>query len=211
MKRLLLAGALACIFAVPSFAQDEEDEDKGFKKENLFTGGSIMLSFYSGGSMIGGTPIFGYRIANWIDAGIAFNYIYTGQRDYFQFDDKVRQSVFGPGVFTRLYPLNMIFLQGQIEHNFTRVKYIPNDGSPNQKFKTDATSLLLGGGYASGRDKYSNTFYYFSVLFDVLKDEDSPYTEIRIDPYTGARAVRMSPIFRAGINVALFQGRYGRY
>ena len=47
--------------------------------------------------------------------------------------------------------------------------------------------------------------------FDVLKHENSPYTEIRIDPYTGARAVRMSPIFRAGVNVALFQGRYGRY
>lgn len=197
------------LLSVNLYAQDEEGE-KGFKKENLFTGGSLSFSFFTGGATLGGTPIFGYRIADWLDAGVAFNYIYTGQRDYFQFDDKVRQTVYGPGVFTRLYPVNFLFLQGQLEHNFTRLKYIPNDGSANSRWKTEATSFLVGGGYAQGRDKFSNTFYYISVLFDLLKNENSPYTEVRIDPNTGQRAVRISPIFRAGFNIGLFGGRYGR-
>jgi hypothetical protein len=208
MKKIMMAVSCLCLLAFSVNAQDEDEEKGGFKKENLFTGGSITLSFFSGGSVIGGTPIFGYRVADWVDAGIAFNYIYSGRRDYLQFNDKVRQTVYGPGVFARLYPVNFLFLQGQLEHNFTNLKYIPGDGSPNTKIKENATSFLVGGGYAQGRDKYSNTFYYISVLFDVLKDEYSPYTEIRYDPNTGQQRVRMAPIFRAGFNIALFSGRY---
>lgn len=209
MKKAIIALSSLFLFTTAIYAQDERDEEPkaGFKKENLFTGGSLSVSFFSGGTILGGTPIFGYRIADWLDAGVAFNYIYSGRRDYPYFGDKIRQHTYGPGVFTRLYPVNFLFLQGQFEHNFMTQKYIPGNGTNSLKFKEDVSSFLVGVGYAQGRDKFSNSFYYISVLFDVLKDINSPYTEVVYDQ-NNEPVVRVVPIFRAGFNIPLFQGRY---
>ena len=64
------------------YAQDEEKKEKGFKKEKLFTGGSISLSFFNNTFLIGGSPVFGYSLTNWADVGIVVNYNYTSYRDY---------------------------------------------------------------------------------------------------------------------------------
>src|SRR6266498_2242707 len=144
MKRSILLLTILAIVALKLSAQDEKEEkDKGFKKENLFTGGSITASFFTGGTILGANPVFGYQLANWVDAGVAFNYTYQGRRDYIYVDDKLRQNVFGPGVFTRLYPFRFLFLQGQFEHNFTSVKYTYPYGLV-VKDKTDANSMLVG-------------------------------------------------------------------
>ena len=145
-----------------------------------------------------------------MDAGISLNFLYNGSRDYYEFDDKINQTVIGPGVFTRLYPLKFLFVQGQFEHNFNTLKYIPAPGSlrPEDKVKVDANTLLLGGGFAQGRQPGSNSFFYFSVLVDVLKNVNSPYVNVDYDPVTGKQRVTMVPIIRAGVNIGLFQGRY---
>lgn len=211
MKKGLLIVTLIC-FSSAIWAQDEgEEQEKGFKKENLFTGGSLSIGFSSGQTTLGGNPVFGYKIADWIDAGLAFNFVYTSARDYQAFDDKVRQTVLGPGVFTRLYPVKFLFVQGQFERNFSTVKYFPPGASdPSQKYKTEANSLLVGAGFAQGRQKGSNDFFYISLLFDVLKDINSPYVDVAYNPDNPSAAprIRMMPIVRAGVNVGLFQGRY---
>lgn len=191
--------------------KDEDEEKKGFKKENLFTGGSATVSFFSGTTILGLSPYFGYRIANWVDAGVVFNVNYTGVRDYKEFDDKLKQTTFGGGAFTRLYPLNFIFLQCQYEHNFIKQKYTPSTNFylPYTE-KVDAGSLLVGGGYTQGRQPGSNTFYYLAVLFDVMKDVNSPYVDRVYNPSTGEVSVRTAPIIRAGINIGLFEKRYNR-
>ncbi len=190
------------------FAQKDDEAEKGFKKENLFTGGSITLSFFNGGTIIGANPIFGYKIANWLDAGVAVNFVSSTQRDYLQFDDKVKQTVYGGGIFTRVYPVNFLFLQGQLEHNFIKLRYIPATSSYLPYSETvDANSLLVGGGYCQGRQPGSNTFYYVAILFDVLKNENSPYVNLAVDPSSGRTSVRATPLIRAGINIGLFEGR----
>lgn len=193
------------------FAQDEEEKEKGFKKENLFTGGSVTLSFFGGGNIIGANPIFGYKLANFADAGVVVNFITSTQRDYLEFDDKVKQTVYGGGLFTRLYPVNFLFLQGQFEHNFIKLRYIPSS-SAYQPYKEtkEANSFLVGGGYCQGRQPGSNTFYYVSILFDVIKDENSPYVDIAYDQFTGRTSVRAVPLIRAGLNIGLFEGRNRR-
>jgi hypothetical protein len=207
MKRSILLLTILAIVALKLSAQDEKEEkDKGFKKENLFTGGSITASFFSGGTILGANPMFGYQLANWVDAGIALNYTYAGAKD--GFGNKVRQNVFGGGVFTRLYPVKFLFLQGQFEHNFTNLNYIYTDGT-RIKDKTDANSLLIGAGIAEGRQRGSNSFFYISVLFDVLKNPSSPYVDNVYDQYT-RQVLRTDiiPIVRAGVNIGLFQGHY---
>ena len=85
---------IASIFSISLKAQDEKEEkDKGFKKENLFTGGTVTASFYNGVTVLGISPLFGYKIANWTDAGLVFNLTYTGVRDYQQFDDKLKRQI----------------------------------------------------------------------------------------------------------------------
>jgi hypothetical protein len=193
-------------------AQDDEENEKGFKKENLFTGGSVTFSFFNGQTLLGANPLFGYKLTDWADAGLAFNFLYSSARDYNEFNDKIRQTVYGPGVFTRLYPVSFLFVQGQFEHNFSTLKYIPAPGSifyTNAKSKSGANSLLLGAGFAQGRVGGSNTFYYISVLFDVLKNINSPYVNVTYNPNNPAqRRITMTPVIRAGFNIGLFQGRY---
>jgi hypothetical protein len=209
MKRFVLVLTVLAVVSLQLAAQGEKEEkEKGFKKENLFTGGSITASFFSGGTILGINPMFGYQLANWVDAGIVFNYTYQGRRDYIYFNDKVRQHVFGPGAFMRLYPVKFLFVQGQFEHNFTNVKYT-YPGMQAIKDKTDANSFLVGAGIAEGRQRGSNSFFYISLLFDVLKNANSPYVDNVYDQNTGQLLrTNIVPIVRAGVNIALFQGGY---
>lgn len=195
---------------------NEDDEnmmtENGFKKQNLFVGGGVTASFYSGGTVLGLSPMLGYKLNDYIDAGVTLNYIYSGSRDVYDYNDKYRQHVFGPGVFTRIYPIPFLFAQAQLEHNFTNVNYTSaGEVRPSSKFNANATSLLLGGGYSTGRAKGSTTFFYVSILADVLKNRNSPYVDIDYDPRTGNERIRIAPVIRAGVNVGLFQKRYGVY
>ncbi|MCW3073557.1 MAG: hypothetical protein JWP69_626 [Flaviaesturariibacter sp.] len=197
MKRLFLL-VWVSIITIAAVAQ-EDSIRRGFKKENLFTGGSVSLSLGNGSFLAGVNPVLGYSLTKWVDAGIAINYTYASYRDYTVLNDKLRQSIYGGGVFTRIFPVRFLFAQGQLEHNFIRYKYLPPNGGNTELLKQSATSLLVGAGYTTGRFPGSSGSYgYFAVLFDALKDENSPYRDGQ------NRAI---PIIRAGINVPLFQGR----
>ena len=205
VKHFLLVVFFINCSAIASFAQEEETEEKkGFKKEKHFTGGSISLSFSNQSFLIGGSPVLGYNLTRWADLGIVLNYTYTSYRDYQYYNDKLRQSVYGGGVFTRLFPVRFLFVQGQVEHNWIRLKYIPapNTGMLSEVRQVSGNSVLVGGGYTTGRDPAGGSaFGYLAVLFDISDNENSPYTD---------NAGRALPIIRAGINIPLFQGGGGR-
>ncbi len=195
MKKNILALCLFC--SIISVGQDSTLQ-RGFKKENLFTGGSISLSFGNNSFQAGVNPHLGYSLTRWLDAGIVVNYIYTSYRDYRVFDDKLRQTMYGGGVFTRIYPVRFLFAQGQLEHNFINLKYIPPNGGTTEKYDETATSFLVGAGYTTGRHPGSGGSYgYLAVLWDIMDDENSPYKD---------NAGRGIPVIRAGINIPLFQG-----
>lgn len=200
-KHLLLLFALFISFVV--VAQDEEKKEEkkgGFKKENLFTGGTATLQFGNYITTLGISPFFGYSLNKYVDVAASLNFNYTSQRDYIYEGDKVRQTVYGPGAFVRLFPVKFLFAQAQYEFNFLRTKYIPGQSTPypKEKYRSDAHSFLIGPGYAGGRGEGSRSFYYLSVLWDIGKNELSPYKDNQ------NRAV---PIIRAGYNISLFQGR----
>lgn len=202
-KKLLLLVIFCALVSFTVFAQDEEpDEDKGgFKKEKLFTGGSISLSFFNNSFLIGGNPVIGYSLTKWADLGIVVNYNYTSYRDYNYMNDRLRQTIYGGGVFTRIFPVRFLFAQAQVEHNWIKLKYIPppNSGMLSETNRLSGNSILVGGGYTTGRDpEGSATYGYLAVLFDVSKSENSPYTD---------NLGRAIPIIRAGIHIPLFQGR----
>ena len=184
---------------------DEIEKKRGFQKDRLFTGGGITLSFSNFGTVLGASPVFGYSITKWLDAGLVFNFIYATQRHYnfYSFDDKLKQTVLGPGAFVRVFPVRFLFLQAQGEKNFIRQTLVPDDSSiPKLRTKVEANSFLVGGGYCQGRQGSGQPFYYVSLLFDIAKDENSPYVE-----QTQSGKINALPIIRAGIQIPLFQGK----
>ena len=209
IKKLIFALLLTTLATGFTHAQDEEEEEnKTSFSDNLFTGGSLTVSFFNQQTLLGANPILGYKLMDWLDAGLAFNYLYSGAKDYQRYDDKIRQTVLGPGVFARIYPVSIIFLQGQFEHNFIKQKYIYPGGTPEEVYKVDASSLLVGGGLAQGREKGGTTFYYISILFDVLKNRNSPYTRVSVNPNNPSQQrIDMVPVIRAGFNIGLGRSR----
>ena len=200
MKKIFLVLFLSG-FSMALFAQDSETSEEklgGFQKNKLFTGGDLTLSFYTGGSTLGVSPYLGYSVNKWLDAAVSFNFLYQGQKDIYA--NKYRQTNFGPGAFVRLFPVNFLYVQAQYEHNFISSKYIPVGGGTTQKNKFDVNSMLIGAGYSSGRSEGNNSYFYLSVLVDVLQLPGSPY----LDSYG-----RLIPVVKAGYNIGLFQGRQG--
>lgn len=202
MKKVFLLLVVSSLSMV-TFAQAQQDGPEevktgGFKKEKMFTGGDLTLSFYTGGTTLGVSPYLGYSITKWLDAAVKFNFLYQSQSNY---DNtiKYRQTNYGPGAFVRLFPINFLFVQAQYEHNFISSKIIQS-GTSSFKNKSDVNSLLLGIGYSSGRSEGNNTYFYFSLMYDVLKLPNSPYVD-----YSG----RLVPVISAGYNIGLFQGGGG--
>ena len=180
MKNLILY--ISCLFFTTSvLAQSDEEVEvkKGFKKENLFTGGSLSLSFFNKAFLIGANPVFGYNLTRWADIGLVGNINYTSQKDYgFVEDAKLRQTIYGGGVFTRIFPVKFLFAQAQVEHNIIRQKYIPPGGANSYTDQVSGNSVLVGGGYTTGRNPDTgNGYFYLSVLFDISDNEYSPYKD----------------------------------
>lgn len=205
MKKLFLFFGLFSALAGHSqdrYQGEENNADKKARLQKLFTGGSLNLGFSSYSTNLGISPQFGYSLAPWADVGVNVGINYISQRDYQYSGDKLRQTLIGPGAFVRLFPVNFLFGTAQFEYNFIRYKYIPAGGSnyAPEKLKLEAPSLLVGGGYASGRERGGNTYYYFSVSWGIMDHDNSPY----IDSHK-----RSLPVIRAGYNIGLFQGRGG--
>ena len=200
MKKIFFAFVLLATVTTVNAQYEKKDKKAGvFKKENLFTGGGVTASFYSGGTVLGISPVFGYSINRFIDVGAVINFTYTGIREYT--GDKYRQYVYGPGVLAKIYPVNFLFVQGTFEHNFIAETYKPAFGGPTEKYKVEANSFLIGGGYCSGREGTGSLFYYLSVMVDIIKDHNSPYVELLQDG-----SYRALPVIKAGLQVPLFQG-----
>lgn len=203
MKKAIILLLIPIYFQVNAQQKPEIREVKktGFQKEKLFTGGSANLGFSSGSTMLGITPQLGYSLTNWLDAGVTFNLNYLSQKYYYS-GDKVRQTTYGPGAFVRLFPVDFLFASAQYEYNSMHLNYISNvSGSPSIKSNQNANSFLVGAGYAGGRMKGGNTYYYLSIMWDISGDPNSPYH----DQYG-----RTSPVIRAGYNIGLFQNSYKR-
>ena len=207
MKKVVIVLALISSFYTVQ-AQDEEkaSEEKkgGFKKENMFVGGNVNLGFSNSSTVLGISPYIGYSLNKYLDVAISTNFSYTSVRDYNEYGDKIRQTIYGPGAFVRIYPFRFVFAQAQYEFNLINYRYIPTNNSiiylPSRE-NLNASSFLVGGGYAGGREGTGSSYYYLSVMWDVSRSKNSPYVdELR----------RALPIIRAGYNIALFQGRNNR-
>lgn len=202
MKKIALS-VLAFTVSIISFSQQndipptydnrsDQPMENGFKKENLFLGGSISLGFGNSSFNIGATPEIGYSLNKWFDAGIAVNLNYYSQTyDYGSYTDKYRNFNYGTGIFGRAWVLPFLYLQAQPELNWIKQTYVGHGSTTFQ-----SSSLLLGVGY--GSRMIGSHYTYFTLMFDVLGDKNSPY----VDAYGS-----VYPIIRAGFGFYLHPTR----
>lgn len=197
---LVLAGGLNAQGIPPSYESGSSASGvSGFDANRLFIGGNLNLGFGSGYTNIGANPEVGYSFSEWIDAGLAFNISYLTQKSYYSTGaeaSQYRSFNYGAGLFTRLYPFKSFFIQLQPEYNWMKVTEKATATNVERKFSATAPSLLAGVGY-SQRVIGQNSFY-LAILFDVNKDQNSPYRN-----YDGS----YYPIIRAGFNFYLHPNR----
>jgi hypothetical protein len=199
MMRKILIAAMFTLTTLGVVAQrDSSDKKRGFDVERMFIGGSISLGLGNGNFTIGANPQVGYSVFNWLDAGITTNINYYTQRSTLLFNNagySLRQKAFnyGGGPFIRICPISMIHLQAQYEYNWISGTVEDLQTGAKEKFNVSAPSLLIGAGY--GRRFVGESFFFTTILFDITKDDHSPYVYVE-----GSSKIAL-PIIRAGFNV----------
>ena len=106
MKKSILI--LVCIITYSVSQAQSDSATHWFKKDHLFTGGGITLNFFNSQFTVGATPVIGYRITKWIDAGLLFNFLYVSEKNINNVGIKGKQTVLGPGAFLRIYPVRFL-------------------------------------------------------------------------------------------------------
>ncbi len=195
MKNILLI-PFVFFLSLTALAQDrpegEEEEEKGYRKENLFVGGNFGLSF-GDYTLINISPQLGYRFNRYLAAGVGINGQYVSVRDRYINGNtfrKTSQGVVGLNVFGRVYPIPQIMLQAQPEFNYIFGKETYFDTNPRTEYKMDAEivpSLLLGGGAVLQQGRGA---LIISVMYDVLQRDYSPYGR--------------KPVYNFGYNISLY-------
>ena len=158
---------LALFITMGSMAQSElenelnaeKDSTGGFDKSKMYYGGYMNLSFGSY-TVIGVSPLVGYKFTPQLSAGIQLTYEYSSY-------DNSSYSNYGGSLFGRYRILPQLYAHAE----FSAINY--------ESFYLEETErvwvpfLYLGGGYSQPISK--NVWLNAQVLFDVLQDENSPY------------------------------------
>jgi hypothetical protein len=169
----------------PANAKKREEKKKGFDPSRLIVGGGIGLGFGDITS-ISVSPIVGYRITDKFAAGVGFGYQYLKVKDYYEVPEldspwashfyDYKSSIVSASVWARYIVWKNLFAQVAYEHNFMSYqdyRYNQNYDIEGFKVRYDAPSLLVGAGF---RQPISdNASVYFTVMYDVLQNEKSPY------------------------------------
>ena len=179
---------------------DEEVNTNGFRKQNLFIGGSLNLGYSGYDFNVGGAPELGYSLTKWLDAGVLLNLNYTSERadpsGYYNQNLRQRSFTYGTGAFARLYPIRFLFFQVEPEYNWTNYSYKFMPSGPSGSQLQQASSLLLGVGY--GQRIIGQTNFYLALMFDALSNTGSPYRDFN------KAAI---PVIKAGFDIYLHPGR----
>ncbi|UPK69244.1 hypothetical protein [Chitinophaga filiformis] len=179
MKRLLLCFLLltAVQLVHAQYYKTDTTRKKEFDASRLIVGGSMGLAF-GDYTNINISPLVGYRISQLFAAGLAINAQYGSERfrDYYGNTGQRNQySIFGGGVWGRVYPLDFLFIHIQPEYNHINLKSTYYDTDPKTVVKDSygVSSLLMGGGYTQPIG--GNAAFSIMALYDVLQDSRSPY------------------------------------
>lgn len=149
----------------------KQQKQSSFKPSKIFFGGNVGFSFGTA-TTIRLNPLVGYSITPQLSAGI------SGMYEYYSYSGGSNYSNYGGSVFTRYRFIPQLYAHAEF--------YYVNYENLFGKSRVGVPYILLGGGYAQRIAK--NTYTYVQVLFDVLQDSNSPYSD-------------WSPFYSIGVSV----------
>lgn len=178
MKKLLILLAIfsTVLCSRAQYVEDEEDkeeqsdkngkDDRGREKfsDRLVFGGNIQLQF-GNYTILGASPMIGYRITPRLLGGVGGIYTYYRIRDRF---GTYENSIYGGSVFGRFYITEEIFAHA--EYNLINLQVVELD----QFVRRNVDMLFVGGGYRMPIGE--NSYIAIMALFDVIQDRNSPYS-----------------------------------
>ncbi len=166
----------------------EEAKVKGFDPSKLVFGGGINLAL---GTItnVGISPTVGYHFTKKFVAGVGIGYSYLEIKDYYDLYTSstgdqyfpLKSSVIYPNVWATYNlnnnPYNTFFVQGQFEYDIMQATQYNYDATyttiQSSNFNVNVPCLLLGVGVRKPlSERVSVTF---SIVYDVLQQEYSPY------------------------------------
>jgi hypothetical protein len=171
MKKITLLTAFAILFLISStIAQDttqvtqvtQAPKQSKNISDQLYFGGSVGLSFGSY-TQIGLYPLIGYKITPKLSTGVKLTYQYVSDSRY---STSYTTSNYGGSVFARYRIIPLIY--AHIEYESINYESYYDSSRKWVPF------LFVGGGLTKRMG--GNTWLIAQVLFDVIQNEDSPYS-----------------------------------
>lgn len=163
---ILIIGAT--VFLVSNVVAQDSTSVGPIKKQKkqlpnqLYFGGTFGLSIGSY-TMVGLYPLVGYKVTPKLSAGLKLTYQYVSDSRY---ASTYTSSNYGGSVFSRYRLLPKIYTHIEYE----TINYDFYDSSRGW-----VPFLYVGGGYSQRMG--GKTWLNFQVLFDVLQDSQSPYSD----------------------------------
>ncbi|NPD85975.1 hypothetical protein HNS38_14475 [Lentimicrobium sp. L6] len=151
----------------PKNKAEKPKEKSSFKMNKVIIGGSLGFSFGSVTS-VRINPLLGYKLTPKLTTGVTGLYEYNSY-DYYGYG-RQSYSNYGGSVFSRFRFVPMAYLHAEfsyINYELSRLN--------NEKYRQGVPFIFLGGGFAQRIGR--NTFAYGQILFDVLQDRNSPYSD----------------------------------
>ena len=147
--------------------QERQQQQAQQDQKPWFFGGGAVLGFSSGSGAIGVSPMVGYKLNNYVDAGMGVNLIYHYNNYY------TRNRAFNVGLmpFVRAFPINNFFAQLQFEQGWINGSHL--SGGTKTKYNYDYQALIGSVGYANRVN--GRVGFFMSVGIDLLKHPNSPY------------------------------------
>ncbi len=151
----------------PEYQKQEKPEKKTKPTSNrVFFGGSLGFSFGSVTS-IRVYPMVGYKLTRKLSVGVKALYEYNSYETVY--GDQSYNN-YGGSAFGRIRFIPQAY--AHIEYSYVNYE---QSGFNNEKYRVGVPFLFLGGGYVQNIG--NNAHMYFEILFDVLQDTNSPYSD----------------------------------
>ena len=167
---LMLSVSPYTIFAQEPVNNEDSLSSKPIKpKKNIadkiYYGGTISLSFSNNYTMIGAYPLIGYKLTPKLSLGVKGAYEYIIDKRY---ASTYNANNFGLSVFSRYRIIPPIYFHVE----YAQMNYDLYYGMADRVW---VPFLFVGGGYSQRIG--SRSWFNIQVLFDVLQDDSSPYSD----------------------------------
>ncbi len=158
-----------CVLCNVLIVKSQDKPSTGFfNNEKISFGGNFGLGFGSI-TYVNASPMIGYRLTERLTTGVGAIYSYTHYAKEI-YGQAFSTSVLGGSAFARYRVLDNIY--GIAE--FQTLSLNALDPFTNRNIRVPADVLFLGAGYLSQISP--RAYVNFAVLFDVIEDVYSPYT-----------------------------------